>query len=106
MKSPIEVMDEAVSRIVEEAHPRLVVVFGSAVRGDVHENSDLDLMVVMPDGTDRLEAAKRLCRCLRDLGCAKDIVVVLESEVEALRDNPNMIVHTALTEGRIAYRAA
>jgi predicted nucleotidyltransferase len=106
MKTPAEVIDEAVRRIVDEAHPVQVVVFGSAVRGDFGPDSDLDLLVVMPDGTDRLETGYRLHRRLRRLGCAKDIVVVLESEVEALRDNPSLIIHTALTEGREVYHAA
>ncbi|HNR35166.1 MAG TPA: nucleotidyltransferase domain-containing protein [Candidatus Hydrogenedentes bacterium] len=106
MKSPIEVMDEAVARIVEEAHPRLVVVFGSAVRGDIHDENDLDLLVVMPDGTDRLETVYRLNQRLWDLGCPKDIIVVLESDVAALRDNPSMVVHTAIHEEKVMYRAA
>lgn len=106
MKSPIEVMDEAVAQIVEEVQPREVVVFGSAARGDIHDESDLDLMVVMPDGTDRLETACRLHKRLWDLECPKDIIVVLESDVAALRDNPSMVVHTAIHEGKVMYRAA
>ena len=101
-----EAVDEAVRRIVDEVHPIQVVLFGSAARGDFGPDSDLDLLVVMPDHADRLETAYRLHRRLRKLGCAKDIVVALESEVESLRDNPSMIIHTALTEGREVYHAA
>lgn len=106
MKAPVEVIDEAVRRIVDEAHPVQVLVFGSAVRGDFGPDSDLDLLVVMPDGSDRLETAYRLQRRLRGLGCAKDIVVVLKNEVEALRNEPSLIIHTAFTEGREVYHAA
>jgi predicted nucleotidyltransferase len=102
----MEVIDEAARRIVDEAHPLRVVVFGSAARGVTGPNSDLDLLVVMSDGTDRLETAYRLHRSLRGLGCAADIVVVSESEVAALKDNPSLVIHTALTEGREVYRAA
>ena len=101
-----ELIEDAVRRIVDEAHSLRVVVFGSAARGNVGPDSDLDLLVVMPDGADRLETAYRLHRRLRGLGCAKDIVVVLEGEVAALRDNPYLIIHTALTEGREVYHAA
>ncbi len=106
MKTPIEVIDEAVRRIVEEAHPIQVIVFGSAARDDIGPDSDLDLLVVMPDGTDRLETGYRAHRALRGLGYAADIVVVLESEVAATRDNPSLVIHTALTEGREVYHAA
>lgn len=101
-----DLVAEAVRRITEEAHPLRVVLFGSAVRGDMGPDSDLDFLVVMPDDADRLAVAYRLHRCLRGLGCAKDIVVVLDSEVAAQRDNPSMIIHTALTEGKEVYRAA
>lgn len=101
-----DLVDEAVRRIVEEAQPLRIVLFGSAARGELHPDSDLDLLVVMPDEADRLAVAYRLHRCLRGLGCARDIVVVLDSEVAAQRDNPSLIVHTALTLGREVYRAA
>jgi len=105
MRNPAEAIDDAVERIVDEVHPLRVVVFGSAVRGNIGPNSDLDLLVVMPDGTNRLATNDQLQRRLRRLGCPKDIVVVTESEVAALRDNPSLIVHTALTEGREVYCA-
>jgi len=43
---------------------------------------------------------------LRKLDCAKNIVVAPESDVEALRDNPSTVIHTALTEGKVIYSAA
>lgn len=106
MISPVDAIDEAVRRIVDEVHPLRIIVFGSAARGDARPDSDLDLLVVMPDGTDRLQIAYRLHHRLRKLGCAKDIVVALESDVEALRDNPTMIIHAAFTEGKVVYDAA
>jgi len=99
-------LDEAVRRIVAEAAPSRVLLFGSTARGETSAGSDLDLLVVMPDGADRLRVAYRLHRCLRRLGIAKDIIVVCESDVIAHRDNPSLIIHTALTEGREVYHAA
>ena len=101
-----ELVAEAARRIVEEVHPLQIVLFGSAARGEMMPDSDLDLLVVVSDGTDRLETTFRIHRRLRGLGCATDIVVVQESEVGALRDNPYVIIHTALTEGKELYHAA
>ncbi len=106
MGSQSELLREAVRRIVAEVQPLRIVLFGSAARGEMGPDSDLDLLVVMPSDADRLGIAYRSHRCLRGLGCAKDIVVVLEHEVAALRDNPSLIIHTALTEGREVYHAA
>ncbi|MBI5092080.1 MAG: nucleotidyltransferase domain-containing protein [Candidatus Hydrogenedentes bacterium] len=106
MTNVADPIPEAVRRIVAEAHPLSVVVFGSAARGDTRPDSDLDFMVVMPDGTNRLDTAGRIHHSFRGLECPSDLVVVWESEVEALRDNPNLIIHTALTEGREVYHVA
>ena len=99
-------LDEILLRILSVVKPSRVVLFGSAARSQMTPDSDLDLLVVMPDGSDRVETTFRLHRRLRGLGCAKDIVVVLASDVAALHDNPYLIIHTALTEGKEVYHAA
>jgi hypothetical protein len=37
-------------RLVSELRPRMVWLFGSRARGDAREESDFDLLVVLPDG--------------------------------------------------------
>jgi len=97
---------EAVRRIVMEIQPRRVILFGSAARGDMGPESDLDFLIVMPNGTDCLSITGRIHRILRGLGCPKDVVVVLEHDMSVHAHNPALIIHTALTEGRELYHAA
>lgn len=110
MKMPVsiekQVLDRLVSKIVEAVHPRRVLLFGSAARGQMGPHSDVDLLVVMPDGAHRRQTAQRLYRALAGLGVAKDIVIVTESDVRQFADEPSMVVHSALKEGRELYRAA
>ena len=106
MHDPTQMVAEVVERLLRAAKPVRVLVFGSAARGRTGPDSDLDLLVVMPDGANRLETAYHLHRALRGVECAADIVVVSESEVAVMKDNPSMVVHTALTEGREVYHAA
>lgn len=101
-----KVLDELVRRTVEAIHPLRIILFGSAARDEMGPHSDLDVLVVMPDGADRRATARLLYRQLRGLGCAKDIVVVQQSDVEQYGTNPYLIIHTALTEGKELYRAA
>lgn len=100
------VLDRLVSKIVETVHPRRILLFGSAARGQMGPHSDVDLLVVMPDGAHRRQTAQRLYRALAGLGVAKDIVVVTESDVRQFADEPSLVVHPALKEGRELYRAA
>ena len=46
-----EVLEEMVRRIVGAVHPVRIILFGSAARGQMGSDSDLDVLVVMPDGT-------------------------------------------------------
>ena len=48
-----ELLDDLVERVVEAVHPRRIILFGSGARGDLGPNSDLDLLIVMTDGTHR-----------------------------------------------------
>jgi hypothetical protein len=68
-------------------------------------HSDVDLLVVMPDGVHRRHTAQHLYRALMGLAIAKDIVVVTESDVRLYGDNPSLVLYPALREGREIYRA-
>lgn len=99
-------LNELVRRIVETAHPMKILLFGSAARGQMGPNSDLDILVVMPDGVHRRRTAQDIYRGLLGMGIAKDVVVVTESDIRDYGDNPSMVLYPALREGRELYRAA
>lgn len=98
-------LDQLVARIVETAHPRRIILFGSAARGQMGPHSDVDLRVIMPDGVHRRRTSQGLYMALAGLGVAKDIVVVTESDVRDLGNNPSLVLYPALREGREIYRA-
>ena len=100
-----QAIDELVRRIVEAVHPRRVILFGSAARGEMGPNSDLDVLVIMPDGTHRRRTAQEVYRRMWGFGFAKDIVVVTESDVQEYGTNPYMMIKNALEEGRELYHA-
>jgi predicted nucleotidyltransferase len=101
-----QLLAEIVKRVTHVVQPVRVVLFGSAVRGEMGPNSDLDILVVMPDGTHRREASRTIFQALRGLGIPKDIVVVTEQDVHQYGDNPSLVLKPALEEGKELYRAA
>ena len=101
-----QLLDEVVKRVTDAVHPVRVVLFGSAARGEMGPNADLDLLVVMPDGTHRREASRAIFRALRGLGISKDIVVATEQDICEYGDNPSLVLKPALEEGKELYRAA
>jgi uncharacterized protein len=100
------ILDELVRRTVQAVHPVQIILFGSAARGDMGPNSDLDVLVVMPDGCDRMAITQTLQCRLSDLEIAKDLVVVQVSDVEGYGRNPYLIIHSALAEGKELYHVA
>jgi len=100
MKFDPAILEELVARIVATANPLRIILFGSVVSGRMDENSDLDVLVIMPDGIHRRRTARAVYFALRGLGMAKDIIVATESDVKDYRDNPSLILYSALREGR------
>ncbi len=100
------ILNDVVRRIVESVKPKRIVLFGSAARGEMGPNSDLDVLVVMPDGVHRRRTAQTIYRSLSGLGIAKDVVVVTESDVREHGDNPSLVLCPALQQGRELYHAA
>ncbi|NOX53317.1 MAG: nucleotidyltransferase domain-containing protein [Planctomycetes bacterium] len=100
-----DVLDEIVRRIVAAVRPLRIILFGSAARGQTGADSDLDLLIVVRDGCHTRQVAQHLYSQLRGIGCAKDLVVVQESDVRKHGDNPYLIIHDALRDGKELYRA-
>lgn len=97
---------DLVRRIVEAAHPVRIMLFGSAARGEMGPNSDLDVLVVVPDGAHPGRAESAIYRNMWGFGFATDVLVVTEEDVRKHASNPYLIIHTALAHGRELYRAA
>lgn len=96
---------EIVDRIRRVAHPLRVVLFGSRARGTAGPESDIDLMVVVSNGTSRHETAGDIYQSLIGVGAPVDVVVVTEDDVARYRDQPALVVAAALQEGTTLYAA-
>lgn len=94
----------AVEKIIEAAQPRQIILFGSYVRGRMHRDSDLDVLVVSGELVDNpRKESVRIRRALRGIGMPMDILVVSESRLKELADTPGLIYREALREGKIVY---
>jgi len=98
-------LDEVVKRTVKAVQPLRIILFGSAARGTMGQDSDLDLLVVVPDGVHRRRTAQAVYKSLRGIGFAKDIVVVTESDIREYGDNPSLVIYPALRQGKELYHA-
>jgi predicted nucleotidyltransferase len=102
---PSGILEQLIARIVGAVHPLRIILFGSAARGEAGADSDVDLLVVMPDGTHRRETMQYLHTQLFGIPVAVDILVATPTDLEQHRDNIGLIYHTVLKEGREVYAA-
>lgn len=92
-----------VNRIAERFHPSRIILFGSQVRGDTNESSDVDLMVVLNHIPNKHRTTVEILDSLRDIPVSKDIIVVTPGEIEREGDVAGTITYEALQEGKIMY---
>jgi uncharacterized protein len=93
-----------VGRVVEIAEPERIILFGSAARGEMGPNSDIDLLVVKAN-VHRRQLARQIYRHLVGVGRAVDVIVVTPEDIERYRDSPALIIAPALCEGQVIYAA-
>ena len=98
-------LDLLISRIVEITHPLRIVMFGSAARMEIGPDSDVDLLVIMPEGTQRRATAQKLYKEISGVGIPFDVLVATPSDILKHKDNIGLIYRSALREGREVYAA-
>ena len=98
-----QLVQEAVRRIVEVAHPVEVLLFGSAARGEMGTDRDLDFLVVVRGPVNRGDIAGRIYEHMVGVGSAVDVTVVTPEDIQENRHNPGMILGEALEEGEVVY---
>ena len=98
-------IDRMVKRIVKRFAPEKIILFGSAARGEMGPNSDVDLLVIKGSKCNRWRLTTAIYRHLRGKGAPVDVVVVTPEEVERYGDSPYLVIHPALREGKIVYGA-
>lgn len=117
MPSPPTTIDadlEAVRRALAAVEPqsKRLLLFGSRARGEARPDSDIDLLVVMPQATlnpiERQQALRSLRTALRPLPLrvAVDLVVVGHEDAQQLSGSRWHVVARALREGKELHVAS
>ncbi|MDZ7292301.1 MAG: nucleotidyltransferase domain-containing protein [candidate division KSB1 bacterium] len=90
-------------RIVCGFHPLQIILFGSQARGDAGPMSDIDLLVVLAQVTDKRGVAVEIRRALTDFLIGKDIIVTTPDEIARRGDLVGTVLRPAIREGKVIY---
>ena len=99
---PDPLVQPLVDQIVAEFDPLRVILFGSRATGDARPDSDVDLLVVMPDGTDRRRKMVDIgVRLPREVSI--DLLVTTPSLLAVQVNNRGLIYREIVQTGRDLY---
>ena len=100
-----KIIQQAVARLVAAANPSKIILFGSYARGDATEDSDLDLMVIEPEVSNKFEEMVRLRNVMGDMEVGVDLLVYSDREASRRSQVPGTVLYWAFKEGRVMYDA-
>jgi uncharacterized protein len=93
-----------VDRIAESFSPVKVILFGSYAYGEATENSDVDLLVVMPFTGSWVDVACAIRKAIRDIRQFPIDIVVKPPEEAAWRyEGYDPLIRSALDKGIVLY---
>jgi len=106
-KEPVqEKINELVSRIVKGFRPEKIILFGSHARGTAGQDSDADILVVMPVKGSKRKKATEIDVALLGIDLPVDLIVVTPEELERNKNQMGTIIYPALKEGKVLYEKA
>ena len=97
-------LDDIIRRIVEVAQPERIILFGSAVRGDMTRNSDVDLLIIKEGGDANLRA--QIYEKMYGVSVAVYAILVSPTDIERYKDSHALVIKPALQEGKVVYESA
>lgn len=101
---PQGLLEKAVERLKAEFQPEEIYLFGSHAWGTPTEDSDVDLMVIVPSSDERdIKRMQRAHGCLGGMGFPKDVLVPTRAQVDRYKHLRASLFHQVLTKGRKIY---
>ena len=96
-------IEKAAAVLKRVAKPEKIILFGSHARAEARDDSDLDILVIEKEVTDRVAEIARLNRALGPLRLPIDLLLASRETFEYWADTPGNVYYRARMEGKIIY---
>jgi uncharacterized protein len=92
-------------RIAEQYQPERIILFGSHARGDAREDSDVDLLVLLPLRTSHFRDAVEILNATGPR-FAVDLIVRSPEDAQQRYEQGDPLMREAFDRGRVIYEKA
>lgn len=101
-KIPSEIVSEQVVRCLKPYDPEQIILFGSYARGDVHQGSDVDLIIIKDTESKFLRRMDDILD-LWDMDYPVEFFVYTPAEFEQMKREKRDFILTVIEEGLVIY---
>jgi predicted nucleotidyltransferase len=104
VKAKERLLAEIVRRIKEGMQPTRIILFGSHAYGRPDQDSDFDLMIIVPHShLPQHRRAQSAYACVGAVGAAKDLLVLTEEEFEHQSRVVTSLARLVRDQGKVLY---
>ncbi|NLF31150.1 MAG: nucleotidyltransferase domain-containing protein [Planctomycetes bacterium] len=101
-----EQLQDIVDRLAEGLRPERVYLYGSHAGGTPHADSDIDILIVMPDtGATLAQLYGAAEKCLRGSELPTELVIYTHAEFERQKHWVSSLAYTISRKGQLLYAA-
>ena len=97
-------ISELAERIAREFHPRRIILFGSSALGNATEDSDIDLLVIMPTGGSGLGKAAEIMNKISPR-MPVDLIVRDPEDVQRRLEANDFFLREVVEKGKVLYES-
>jgi predicted nucleotidyltransferase len=97
---------EIVRRVLTVTRPEKIILFGSAVTGQMTKDSDIDLLIVERVPKNRHEESVAISDAIGDVNFPVDVKIIASERFDATKNIIGGIAYPAHKYGRVLYGTA
>jgi len=101
---PEEILKEIVKKLKDGLNPDKIILFGSHAYGKPNDDSDIDLLIILPESNEPgYRRARKAYNCLWGLTVPTELVVATQQEIRRASKVPSSLLNQAIQKGKILY---
>lgn len=91
---------------LKKYQPEKIILFGSSVRGETDEYSDLDVVIIKKTSSPFVQRGVDAIKLLRSGVGHVDLFVYTPEEFQRMKEDENPFIEQVLSQGRVLYEKA